>query len=344
MKYRKIIGVALALVFWFTSALGPVIDCQRAGGSIQGISSIMGVNQADAKSTGKSSTGKTSTGKSSTGKKSTGKSTPITTVVSTAKKPTRTTVASTAKNTVVKTAAVAGGVASLGKYGSSFISPIKNSGGNSSSRSGDGLIQKRVSPYAGAEYRGQQNLVIALPDGSTYTVRGDVFGAHPNDGRMAVSIDWLKDNGYLDVIKAFNEAGIKTRTVEGITYYLIRDARNNPNVDIGWEAASSRNVNVRYDTGQGVDSNVTVYNPVSSYITGGHAFMTILSSDPGGSSGSPSSPGSSNSSSSISPSINSNRNSSSSPGAGKTTSSSSSAKQDLSSDDWFVVLVGGEVK
>jgi hypothetical protein len=151
----------------------------------------------------------------------------------------------------------------------------------------DGLRQANRSPYSGTEYSGQQNLFITLPDGSSVAVRGDIFADrnNPQDGRMAVPVDRLSP----EVREFFDKAGIPTDN----GYYLINDARNNPNVQVGWNPMETGvykwDEQVSGPPPTGVDPNVKAYNvpvwKVTDLDGGGHATIVFLPPSSGGGSG-----------------------------------------------------------
>jgi len=140
--------------------------------------------------------------------------------------------------------------------------------------------------YAGTQYKNQQPLQINLANGQKVTVLGDVFGAGPNDGRMALSASGLSAS----VRAALDAAGIPK---EGGTY-LIHQAYGIAGVSLGWQ----QNANQKQWTYQPgtlgealtraalpklVNAGYTNFN--SAYIWAGSGIATLTLSNPSGGNG-----------------------------------------------------------
>ncbi|MGB9886793.1 MAG: hypothetical protein ACPLRW_07345 [Moorellales bacterium] len=155
----------------------------------------------------------------------------------------------------------AGGSASSGS-GSSGSASSSGSGGSTGAGSSSNWNQQTqvYSPYAGMGYVAQQPLVITLPNGSQTTVLGTVFAPsnNLNQGQMAVSASALTP----EVRAALDAAGVPASN----GYYLIHDARSNPNVAVDWTSSPGTLYNSAYpaDWGGGGIAYLTISGTAAS--------------------------------------------------------------------------------
>lgn len=172
-----------------------------------------------------------------------------------------------------------GGSSSGGSSGGGRSSKSSGGGGSSSGWGGSESKQKADSPYAGTEYRGQQNLLIDPGNGQPVLVRGDIYGANNTDGRMAVPEDRLSS----DVRAALDAAGVQ-KDANG--NYLIHEARNNSNVQVDWSIGKGQVLTDSNLSGS-ADPNVDLYNPAhpGDGYHGGSAMIRIIPLPPSGGSG-----------------------------------------------------------